>query len=287
MSSGRIRIKDARAIRAMRTAGEIVALVLDELSRTAAPGVTTLDLDHLAERLIRRHGAKPSFKNYRGFPASICASVNHEVVHGIPNERPLKAGDIVGLDVGALIDGYHADGAYTVGLFPLAPETGNLLRATQEAMWRGIDQARAGHRVSAISRAVQSYAEACGYGVVRELVGHGVGKDLHEGPEIPNYVDPSRIDDPVLRPGMTVCIEPMINRGGPGTAQLPDNWTIVTSDLEPSAHFEHTVLVTEGDPEPLTLLPKGVSGNPFWMRDGHASRPGAEERARGEAVSSA
>jgi methionyl aminopeptidase len=271
----KIRIKDARAIAAMRHAGAILAIVFDECARAAAPGVTTRDLDALAERLIRHHGGIPAFKgkphpNIKNapFPGSICASVNDAVVHGIPDDRPLRPGDILGLDIGVQVNGYHADAAFTVGLFPVAPETGKLLRVAQEAMWLGIEQARPGNRVSDISRAVEEHARRHGFGVIQGLTGHGIGRDLWEGPEVPNYVDASKPanEDPILRAGMTICIEPMINQGNTDDCeQLPDNWTIVTKDRLPSAHFEHTVHITDAGPDILTLLPAGRQGHPFWM----------------------
>jgi methionyl aminopeptidase len=234
----------------MRRAGAVVASVIKLLRQSVAPGVTTKELDQLATKEIRRHGAKPTFKNYRGFPASICTSVNEEIVHGIPGKRVLNEGDIIKLDVGATVDGFIGDAAVSLPVGRISAEAAALLETTRLSLHAGIKAARGGARIGDISAAVQAYSEARGYSVVREFVGHGVGRFLHEDPQVPNYGPAGR--GPLLRPGMCIAIEPMLNVGDWRTQILDDQWTVVTLDGSLSAHFEHTIAITEGEPEVLT-----------------------------------
>ncbi len=236
----------------MRASGRIVAEVLAAMETAIQPGVATAELDALAESIIAGHpGARPAFKGYGGFPAAICASVNEEVVHGIPSEsRTLQVGDIVGIDVGVLLDGYHADAACTFAVGNVANGTETLLRVTRQALEAGIEAARPGGFVGDISAAVQKVAEEAGYSVVRDLVGHGIGQHLHEDPQVPNFGTPGR--GLVLEPGLVLAIEPMVNTGGSPVRTLDDEWTIVTADGTLSAHFEHTVAITDNGPEVLT-----------------------------------
>jgi methionyl aminopeptidase len=248
-----ITVKSAREIELMSRAGRVVAEVLELVRSRAAPGVSTWQLDQLAEEFIRSHdGATPSFKGLYGFPATLCTSLNAEVVHGIPSKkRVLAEGDILSVDVGACIGGLHADGALTAAVGAVAPEARRLLETTQRALAAGIAAARAGGHVGDIGSAVQRIAEAEGYGVVRELVGHGIGAQFHEEPQVPNYGTPHR--GARLVAGMTIAIEPMINLGGPEVRTLGDKWTVVTADGSLSAHFEHTVLITENGATILTV----------------------------------
>lgn len=250
--SGGITIKSPQELDLMREAGHVVADTIDVVKRAIQPGVRTKELDVIASRNIHRLGAKPSFKGYRGFPATICVSLNEEIVHGIPGERVIQEGDIVSLDVGAIVGGYHGDSAVTVGVGTIAREVEQLIETTRQALKQGIQQAKAGGRIGDISWAVQEYAEAQGYSVVREYVGHGVGRALHEEPSVPNFGGPGK--GPLLRPGMVIAIEPMLNIGGWKTQVLPDDWTVTTADGTLSAHFEHTVAITEDSPEVLTAL---------------------------------
>lgn len=237
----------------MRQAGRIVAEVLAALQQKIKPGINTAELDELTYQIITKHKATPSFKGYRGFPASLCVSINEEVVHGIPNnKRYLEEGDIVSFDVGAIYDGYHGDAAVTVGVGEIAEAAKELLAVTAGALAAGIAQSRAGNRTGDVSWAIQDYAESRGYSVVREYTGHGIGRQMHEDPQIPNYGQPRQ--GFLLKPGMTFALEPMINEGDWRTRVLADNWTVVTKDGKLSAHFEHTVAVTEGEPEILTRL---------------------------------
>ncbi|MBC7346153.1 MAG: type I methionyl aminopeptidase [Clostridia bacterium] len=245
-------LKSERELAVMREAGRIVAQTLALLQRVVAPGVTTQELNDLAESYIRQKGAYPSFKGYRGFPASICASINEEVVHGIPGLRRLAEGDIISIDIGAILDGYHGDAALTIPVGRVKPEVERLLQVTREALWLGIEQARIGRRLSDISHAIQTHAERNGYSVVREFVGHGIGRTMHEEPQVPNYGQPGR--GPRLVAGMTLAIEPMINCGRPEVKVLANGWTVVTRDGSYSAHFEHTVAITADGPKILTLL---------------------------------
>ena len=236
----------------MRVASELVADVLAELERLVAPGVTTADLDEVAERLVRGAGAEPAFKGYRGYPASLCTSVNEEVVHGIPSpKRVLREGDIISIDMGVKAGGFYGDSAITVAVGRIGDRAAELLRVTRESLWRGIAAVRVGGRVSDIGHAVQAHVEAHGFSVVRDFVGHGIGASLHEEPQVPNYGTPGR--GARLAAGMVLAIEPMVNLGRPGVQTLADGWTAVTRDRSLSAHFEHTVAVTAGGPEVLTL----------------------------------
>jgi methionyl aminopeptidase len=242
-----ITIKNADEIGIMFEANQIVAGVLALLESEATEGISTLALDLLAEEYCRDHGALPAFKNYKGFPASLCASINEEVVHGIPSsKRILKNGDIVSLDFGTLFKGFYGDSAITVSVGDVKPKTAKLVDVTRQSLMKGIEQVQIGNRISDISRAVQAYAESYGFSVVRHFVGHGIGSQLHEPPEVPNYVQ--RQASPRLVEGMVLAIEPMINLGSSKVKILKDQWTVVTSDRLPSAHFEHSVAVTKSGP---------------------------------------
>ncbi len=245
-------IKSAREIEIMRQAGHIVAQTLAELSQSVRPGTTTRDLDTLAFRTLTKLGATPSFKGYRGFPASLCASINDEVVHGIPDKkRVLKEGDIVSLDVGAYYKGFHGDAAVTVPVGKVNGRVLELLEACKAGLAAAIAAARAGSQVGDISAAVQTTVEALGFSVVRQYTGHGVGRNLHEDPLVPNVGEPHT--GALLKPGMTLALEPMINMGGWAVKEQPNGWTVVTRDGSLSAHFEHTIAITEGDADILTL----------------------------------
>jgi len=237
----------------MREAGRLVGEVLTELAAQVAPGVSTGDLDAMAERRIRAAGAIPAFKGYHGYPATVCASANEQVVHGIPSNRPLVEGDILSIDMGARLDGFFGDCAVTVPIGTVSPEAGALLRVTEEALFHGIEAVKPGARVSDIGAAIQQHVEANGFSVVREFVGHGIGTSLHEEPQIANYGPGGR--GPRLAEGMVLAIEPMVNAGKPAVKVLSDGWTAVTRDGSLSAHFEHTVVVTGEACEILTLLP--------------------------------
>ncbi len=245
-------LKSEREIRYMRDAGRVVAGALAEVKKAAKPDVTTQELDKAAEEYIRSAGAIPAFKGYHGFPGNICTSVNEQVVHGIPGLRRLKSGDNVSIDIGAVINGYNGDAAITVPVGEVDAEVTKLIEVTEASLYKGLEQAVAGNRLSDISHAVQVEAESHGYGVVRDFVGHGIGRNMHEDPQIPNYGPPGR--GPRLKPGMTLAIEPMINLGTYDVRTLDDGWTVVTTDGKQSAHFEHTVVVTENGPEILTKL---------------------------------
>ncbi|HBT46545.1 MAG TPA: type I methionyl aminopeptidase [Peptococcaceae bacterium] len=245
-------LKGRREIELMRRAGQVVAEALAALERRIAPGVTTWELNRLAEEILERRGAVPAFKGYRGFPASICASVNEEVVHGIPGLKKLVEGDIISIDIGAVINGYYGDAAATFPVGAIDEEKRRLLEVTSEALWQGIRRAVVGNRLSDISHAIQSHVEKAGFSVVRDYVGHGIGRQMHEEPQVPNFGSPGR--GPRLRPGMTLAIEPMVNAGGYQVVTREDGWTVVTADGRPSAHFEHTVAITDNGPEVLTLL---------------------------------
>ncbi len=240
-------LKSQREIEILRRANAIVAEVHERIKEIIAPGVSTADIDAKAEEVVRKRGAKAAFKGYRGFPASICVSVNEEVVHGIPSPRRiLEEGDIVGLDFGVLLDGYYGDAAVTVGVGKISAEAERLMRSTEEALYRAIDKARVGNRLSDISHAVQSHVEKDGFSVVRDFVGHGIGRSLHEDPQLPNYGPPGK--GIRLKPGMVLAIEPMINAGGSEVVVKSDGWTAVTKDGSLSAHFEHSVAITENGP---------------------------------------
>lgn len=245
-------LKSHREIALMREAGRIVAGALAKLQEHIAPGITTGELDRIAEEYICRHGAVPAFKGYRGFPASICTSVNEEVVHGIPGLKKLVAGDIISIDIGAVKNGYVGDSAATFPVGDIDSGKQQLLAATQAALEEGIKKAVAGNRLSDISHAIQAFVEARGFSVVRDYVGHGVGRAMHEDPQVPNFGPPGY--GPRLRAGMVLAIEPMVNAGTHEVYTLPNRWTVVTRDGQPSAHFEHTVAITENGPEILTLL---------------------------------
>jgi methionyl aminopeptidase len=245
-----ITLKSSREIDIMRRAGAIVAEVLDLMRATVHPGVSLEELDRLARELIESRGGKPSFLGHQGFPASICTSVDEEVVHGIPSPDVLERGEIVSIDVGVLLDGYHADSALTLPVGQISVEAAKLIEVTEASFYRGIEHARSGQRIGDISAAIQGVAELNGYGIVRELTGHGVGRSLWEDPQIPNYGHAGT--GPLLRPGMTIAVEPMFTVGDPATMVLEDGWTVVTLDGGLAAHYEHTVLITSGEPELLT-----------------------------------
>jgi len=245
-------LKSEREINYLRDAGRIVAETHIEVTKAVKPGVTTLELDRIAEEYIKGRGAIPSFKGYHGFSGNICSSVNEEVVHGIPGLRMLKTGDNVSIDIGAVINGYNGDAAITVPVGEIDAEVQKLLDVTEESLYKGIEQAIIGNRLSDISHAVQSHVEQYGFGVVRDYVGHGIGRSMHEDPQIPNYGSPGR--GPRLKAGMTLAIEPMINLGTHEVKTLDDGWTVVTLDGKRSAHFEHSIAITDGKPEILTKL---------------------------------
>lgn len=245
-------LKSQLEIKVIQEAGQIVAKCLQILSQMIEPGVATLDLDRKAEEYILAQGGIPAFKGYQGFPASICVSVNEEVVHGIPSNRRLGAGDIVGIDVGVKLKRYFADAAATFPVGKISKEAGRLLMVTRSALEAGIERCRAGRHLSDISHAIQKKAEDNGFSVVRRFVGHGIGRKMHESPQIPNYGPSGK--GILLRPGMVFALEPMVNSGGYEVEILPDKWTVVTADGSLSAHFEHTVAVTEEDPFILTRL---------------------------------
>jgi methionyl aminopeptidase len=245
--------KSPAEIGKMRAANQLVARILDDLAAMVAPGVTTAELDRAAESKVRAAGAEPAFKGYRGYPATLCASVNEQVVHGIPSATPLVPGDIVSLDMGVKLDGYYGDSAVTVPVGAVSEDVKRLLRVTQEALDQGIAQVKVGGRISDIGHAIQAHVEAHGFSVVREFVGHGIGASLHEEPQIANYGEPGR--GPRLAEGMTLAIEPMVNMGKAAVKVLADGWTAVTKDGSLSAHFEHTVAVTKDGPLVLTLRP--------------------------------
>jgi methionyl aminopeptidase len=243
-------LKSKAELEVMREAGRIVALTHQELAKAIKPGITTKQLDELAETFIRSMGAIPSFKGYGGFPGSICTSVNEELVHGIPGNRILQDGDIISLDIGAKFEGFHGDSAWTYPVGTISAENERLLRVTEESLWKGLEQAKPGRRLSDISHAIQVHAEAAGFTLVREYVGHGIGQNLHEDPQVPNYGPPNR--GPRLKPGMVLAVEPMVNAGERYVRTLEDNWTVVTVDRKTCAHFEHTIAITEDGYEILT-----------------------------------
>lgn len=252
-----ITIKKPAEIDRMRTAGQFVANVLNILQERIKPGISTGELNAIAEEECRKHRAIPVFKNYphphrgRPFPGVLCASVNEEVVHGIPGDRKLQEGDIIGIDFGVILNGYAGDSAITVAVGEVEPGFKQLIEVTEASLMKGIEQARVGNRLGAISYAIQQYAEDKGYSVVRDYVGHGIGRKMHEDPPVPNYGPPNR--GPVLKPGMALAIEPMLNMGSHHIIVLADEWTVRTRDGKPSAHFEHTVAIGENGPEILTL----------------------------------
>lgn len=246
-------LKTGRELSVMKEACRISAGALDLIGKAVEPGVTTAELDRIAEQYILSMGATPNFKNYQGYPATACISINHEVIHGIPKKnRVLKAGDIVSVDLGAKFGGYHGDNAATFAVGDISPEAKRLIDTTRESLYEGIKMARAGGRIGDISHAVQAYVEARGYSVVRDFVGHGIGTNLHEAPEVPNFGNPGR--GIRLLPGMTIAIEPMVNAGKPDVKVMPDGWTVLTKDGSLSAHFEHTVAITNEGPVIMTKL---------------------------------
>ncbi len=251
-NTGGITIKTPAEIECMRRAGAVVATTIAALRQVLQPGMRTAELDAIASQEIRRLGARPAFKGYRGFPATICTSINEEIVHGIPGNRVIQEGDLVKLDVGAVVDGFIGDAAVTLGAGNVSDEARELMEATRQTLEEGIKAVKEGARIGDIGAAIQSYAEIHGYGVVREFVGHGVGRALHEEPQVPNYGTPGR--GPLLRRGMAIAIEPMLNLGDWHTRILDDHWTVVTADGKLSAHFEHTVAITDKGVEVLTRL---------------------------------
>ena len=245
-----ITIKSPREIELLRIAGEITGSTHLYLIPYIKPGITTKELDKKAEEYIRKRGATPSFKGYEGFPGTVCASINEEVVHGIPSNRKLKEGDIITLDIGACYKGYHGDSAWTYAVGKISKEKQKLMEVTEKSLFKGLEMVKAGNRIGDIGYAVQKYVESFNFGVVRELVGHGVGTSVHEEPDVPNYGKPHT--GPILKEGMVIAVEPMITLGSPSICILDDDWTIITQDEKPSAHFEHTVLVTKEGYEILT-----------------------------------
>ena len=247
-----VTIKSPREIELMREAGRILAKTHEELAKNLRPGMSTWDIDHMGEEIIRSYGCIPSFKNYNGYPASICVSVNDEVVHGIPHkEHFLDEGDIVSLDAGVIYKGYHSDAARTYGIGEIDDDAKKLIEVTRQSFFEGIKFAKAGNHLNDISAAIQKYAESFGFGVVRDLVGHGIGSHLHEDPEIPNFAGKRK--GILLQPGMTLAIEPMITEGSYEVVWLDDDWTVMTEDGGWAAHYENTILITEGEPEILSL----------------------------------
>lgn len=243
--------KTREEIDKMRRAGRVVAATIDAVLAKVRPGIATKALDAVAEEVIRKQGATPSFLGYRGYPASLCASVNDQIVHGIPGERIIEEGDILSLDFGAIWEGFHGDSAVSVVVGPArSPEAVELVRVTEDALNAGIAQIKAGGHLSDVGHAVQQVAEGAGFSVVREYVGHGIGRHLHEDPQVPNFGSPGR--GPVMREGLVIAVEPMINAGSWETVLLPDKWTVITADGSLSAHFEHTIAITEDGPEVLT-----------------------------------
>ncbi|CAN5442979.1 MAG: type I methionyl aminopeptidase [Acidobacteria bacterium] len=250
--------KSPAEIEKMRVSNGLVAEVLAHLATLVVPGVTTLDLDVEAEKLVRAAGAVPAFKGYRGFPSTLCVSVNEEVVHGIPSKRRLVEGEIISVDMGVKLDGFYGDSAVTLPVGKISPEAAHLLRVTEESLEKAIEQVKVGGRVSDIGHAIQQHVEANGFSVVRQFVGHGIGASLHEEPQIANYGAPGR--GPRLAEGMTLAIEPMVNMGGQAVKVLGDGWTAVTKDGSWSAHFEHTVAVTKDGPLVLTARTAALKG---------------------------
>ncbi len=251
MSVSGVYCKTSEEIEVMRKAGKIVAETLDMVGRELKPGLTTGQLDQMVEEFIRSKDAIPAFKNYQGYPASACISIDEEVVHGIPGAREIKEGEIVSVDVGSIFEGYYGDSARTFAVGEVSPEKALLMSVTEKCLKAGIDKAKNGNKLGQISAAVQQMAEESGYGVVRQLVGHGIGRQMHEDPQVPNFGSPG--DGPVLKSGMVLAIEPMINMGTYDVKTMPDGWTFVTADGQPSAHFEHTVAITDDGPDILTV----------------------------------
>ncbi len=260
-----VTIKSEREIELMREAGKILAQVHEALGKELKPGMSTLEVDRRGEEMIRSFGCEPSFKNYQGYPASVCVSINEEVVHGIPNKnRIIEEGDIVSLDIGVIHKGYHSDAARTHGVGEISEEARLLIERTRKSFFEGIKYAKAGNHLHEISRAIGDYAESFGYGVVRDLCGHGIGTHLHEDPEIPNFKQFRR--GIKLRPGMTLAIEPMIDLGTADVVWMDDDWTVVTEDMSLSAHYENTILITDGEPEILTLTESEIASEGEFLR---------------------
>ncbi|HOB29117.1 MAG: type I methionyl aminopeptidase [Dethiobacteria bacterium] len=247
-----IKIKSAREIALMRDAGKVAASVLQELESAIQPGITTAELDKLAEKLIRRAGGEPAFLGYQGFPASICTSINSEVVHGIPGLHRLKEGDIISIDLGVLLKGYYSDTAVTFGVGKISPLAGRLIDVTRQSLEEGISAMRSGGYLSDISHAIQKYVEANGFSIVYSYTGHGIGTSMHEEPSVPNFGPPGR--GPKLQPGMVLAIEPMVNAGSAEVEVRDDGWTVLTKDRSLSAHFEHSVALAKDGPVILTIL---------------------------------
>jgi methionyl aminopeptidase len=262
-----VTLKTAAEIAIMRRAGAIVAEMLARCSAAVRAGVTTAELDRIGAEVIAEHGATSSFLGYFGYPATICTSVNDQIVHGIPGPRRLREGDIVGIDVGAIVEGWHADAAVTVPVGRVTPAAAKLIRVTEEALRRGIAAAQPGGRLGDIGHAVQAYAESEGFSVVRNYVGHGIGRAMHEAPQVPNYGAAG--EGRLISPGLCIAIEPMLNAGGPSTRLKQDGWTVVTADGSLSAHFEHTIAVTPEGPVVLTLsdLPRGKAARSAAVLD--------------------
>lgn len=247
-----ISIKSAKEIEQMRVAGKIVAETHEVLKEVIKPGITTKELDIIAEEYIRKCGALPAFKGYYGFPASICTSINSQVVHGIPGQVVLKEGDIIGIDIGTIYQDYYGDAARTHGVGKISSDAQRLIKVTEESFFAGMEYAREGNRLSDVSHKIQTYVEAHGYSVVRDLVGHGIGRKMHEDPQVPNYGLPGR--GPRLSAGMALAVEPMVNQGKYAVKTLSDGWTVVTADGSLSAHYENTIIITKDAPQLLTLL---------------------------------
>lgn len=245
-------IKTKREIDKMRNAGRLVGKTHDFLKKLIVPGITTKELDQAAEEYIISHNGIPAFKGYHGFPSSICTSVNEEVVHGIPGLKKLKNGDIISIDIGTIVEGYCGDGAVTYAVGDISNEAQKLIKVTEKSFFEGVKFAKKGNRLSDISHVIQNYVEKNGFSVVRDFVGHGIGQNIHEAPEIPNFGPPGL--GPRLVPGMILAVEPMVNQGSYHVKILEDNWTTVTVDNKLSAHYEHTVLITDGEPELLTVV---------------------------------
>lgn len=247
-----ITIKSLREIELMRESGRLLSLVHDELAKMIRPGISTKEIDRVCEEIIRSYGCTPNFLHYQGYPASVCVSVNEEVVHGIPKEsRIIQEGDIVSLDMGLIYQGYHSDAARTHAVGQISDEARKLIEVTRQSFYEGIKMARPGMHLHDISNAIDAYVTQYGYGIVRALVGHGIGTRLHEDPQIPNFAQRRR--GPKLQPGMTLAVEPMINMGCADVEWLDDDWTVISADHSLSAHYENTILITEGEPEILTL----------------------------------